>query len=173
MKTGPKTKPVMERLWNKVKKGLDSECWVWLGCIHYKTGYGKIGVKKNGKNSTASVHRIVYEDYYGPIPLDFEIDHVCHTEACGKTGTECMHRRCVNPVHLLATTHKQNMIRDGSTIAGKNVAKTHCPSGHEYNEENTYFNGNHRVCRPCYRVTGRGRIKDPLTGRFIRLEESS
>ena len=33
----------------------------------------------------------------------------------------------------------------------KNAAKTHCPQGHEYNEDNTYRYGNGRYCRTCRR----------------------
>ena len=32
-----------------------------------------------------------------------------------------------------------------------NKAKTHCPHGHEYTEENTYFDGLARRCRTCAR----------------------
>ena len=28
---------------------------------------------------------------------------------------------------------------------------THCPQGHEYTEENTYFNGHSRNCKTCRR----------------------
>ena len=41
--------------------------------------------------------------------------------------------------------------------AAQNAAKTHCPQGHEYTEDNTYRYGNGRYCRSCSRE--RMRIK--------------
>lgn len=164
---GPKARSAADRLWKRVQKGLDSECWLWLGSIDNRTGYGQIGDTKNGKKGVSRVHRVAYEDQYGPIPQGFDVDHNCHTEECGKTGVECLHRRCVNPSHLDAVSHQRNMIRDGSTIVGRNAAKTHCPQGHEYNEQNTYYYSTGRICKICSGVTGKGQKKNLITGRFI------
>lgn len=40
---------------------------------------------------------------------------------------------------------------------GKNAAKTHCPQGHEYTEDNTYYRPKkiNRHCRTCARVNSR------------------
>ncbi len=165
--SGPKARPAAERLWSRVQKGLDSECWMWPGSVDNRTGYGQIAIIKNGKKGVTRVHRLAYEAQYGLIPAGCDIDHTCHTEDCGKTGTECMHRRCVNPAHLEAVTHRHNMVRDKSTIVGRNAAKTHCPKGHEYNEQNTYYYASGRICKICGGVTGKGQKKDPKTGRFI------
>lgn len=42
------------------------------------------------------------------------------------------------------------------THASVNSLKTHCPQGHEYNEENTYVRPGttHRYCRICVRAAG-------------------
>lgn len=69
------------------------------------------------------------------------IDHLCGV------------RRCVNPEHLEAVTHRENLLR-GTGFAAVNAAKTHCPHGHEYTPENTYHNPNPnggRICRTCKR----------------------
>lgn len=149
--------PLEDRLWSRVLKGADDDCWLWVGCLS-TDGYGKIG--EGGASASGSkslfVHRVVYEMVIGTIPDGYEVDHLCHTKECGKTGKECLHRRCVNPAHLSAVTHRDNSIRDECTASGKNVAKTHCPAGHEYNEENTRYEKNRngglsRKCRICDR----------------------
>jgi hypothetical protein len=65
------------------------------------------------------------------------IDHLCRV------------RHCVNPDHLEAVTCRENLLR-GETLQAANVAKTECPQGHPYDEENTYVYPNgRRDCRTC------------------------
>lgn len=51
-------------------------------------------------------------------------------------------RRC----HLLA---------DGGSVVAINAKKTHCPKGHPYNAENTYWEKKGRQCRACRREASR------------------
>jgi hypothetical protein len=37
------------------------------------------------------------------------------------------------------------------SLARLEAARTHCPQGHPYSEENTYVNRGHRFCRTCHR----------------------
>jgi hypothetical protein len=116
---------------------MDHDCWKWNG-VHFG-GYAKVHVAKTKRY--VSVHRVVYEDTNGPIPAHLEIDHLCRN-----TG-------CVNPLHLEAVTHHENMLRG---IPGKHLAdRTHCPKGHAYDNANTRIgtNGRHRrrSCRTCMR----------------------
>lgn len=49
----------------------------------------------------------------------------------------------------------------GATGKGQgwhNAAKTHCPRGHEYTEENTYEWRGRRSCRACYSARVRSRV---------------
>lgn len=116
-----------ERFWSKVNK--TEGCWLWTASTN-KNGYGRYG--------NASTHRVAYELCIGPIPAGFEVDHV--------KSRGCTNRHCVNPAHLEVVTKLENIRRGGF------AAKTHCPQGHPYNEENTYLTieRRHRMCRVCH-----------------------
>lgn len=78
-------------------------------------------------------HRVAYIEANGPIPDGLEIDHLCRVTLC------------VNPSHLEAVTHAEN-VRRGLAV------RTACPQGHDYTEANTYRNPKgHRLCRTCNR----------------------
>lgn len=112
-------------------------CWKWIG-VTLPTGYGQIMVDKVKKYA----HVYSYELKYGPVPKGLELHHKCET------------RDCVNPDHLVAVSHRDNL-REASTLwVQKNLQKTHCPKGHEYTEANTYYYVNKygskgRFCRTC------------------------
>jgi hypothetical protein len=111
-----------------------SGCWLWLGTS--SRGYGKLSLR--GRNVWA--HRFAYEAYVGPIPAGLELDHLCRQHCC------------VNPEHLEAVTHRENILR-GEWFVAAHARKTHCVHGHEFNDANTYIrtekNGLSRVCRTC------------------------
>ena len=126
-----------ERFWAKVK-AIPSGCWEWQASLNGKDGYGLFW---NGQR-TQVAHRFLYESLNGVIPIGFELDHLCRN------------KRCVNPIHLEVVTRSQNTARGiGPSLAKENqLAKTHCPRGHEYTAENTYVNPEgRRYCRICVR----------------------
>lgn len=132
-------KPVLERFLSKINV-VDSGCWEWQGCE--SRGYGQFWYNKKLK----ATHQISYELFKGNIPKGLELDHLCRN------------KRCCNPDHLEAVTHKENTQRGlvGFVSGLKQRAKTHCPQGHEYNEENTHIRPNgDRQCRVCEKIRGR------------------
>jgi len=127
----------LERFWSKVEKQ-DDGCWVWIGGL-FNTGYGCFSF--SGKNKAA--YRWLYELAVGPVPDGLQLDHLCRNRAC------------VRPSHLEPVTCQENLLR-GETLAALQAAKTHCPQGHPYNDENTYQTpSGSRACRECRRTRSR------------------
>lgn len=126
------------------------DCWTWTGSLcagDLRSGrkYGSFhtGTKKLGNERTNLAHRLSYEWWVGEIPKGLHLDHLCRNT------------RCVNPWHLEPVTCLVNNLR-GNGVVAKNVAKTHCPKGHPYDEENTYrrperFGRSSRDCKACKR----------------------
>ncbi len=138
-----------ERFWMKVEKNGPlpkarpelGPCWIFspdrklLGYGHLKFG-----------ESQVPAHRISYALSVGPIPDGLVIDHLCSTPAC------------VHPGHLEAVPQKTNIERGRLAEAIRPYYErgrfiTHCPQGHEFTEENSYFSPKgYRSCRTCKRI---------------------
>ena len=71
----------------------DGECLVWTRCFN-TDGYPRASVDGN---SNAKVHRVVYELVNGPLEKGQVVRHTCDNP------------KCINPAHLLAGTHTDNM----------------------------------------------------------------
>lgn len=139
-------KPLRRRFLEKVLYATDgSGCWLWQGYID-PSGYGRF---QRGRGLSPMAHRYSYEEFIGPIPDGLQLDHV---KARG-----CVHRHCVNPEHLEPVTLKENQMR-GDAFVAANAAKTHCPQGHPFTDENTATRPDrpgHRECRTCARAAKR------------------
>lgn len=134
-------RPLEERFWPKVQKS-DEGCWLWLGG-KTRLGYGVIWSLEERRQLMA--HRVSWElastERIGP---NLVIDHLCRNPSC------------VRPDHLEVVTVAENTRRGDAPRLGaaRQLAKTHCPQGHPYAEENTYVyasegGGSRRVCRTC------------------------
>lgn len=67
-------------------------CWLWTGAKN-PGGYGTFRISR----VQAGVHRWAWQWANGPIPEGLEVHHACHV------------RLCVNPMHLVVMTRKQNL----------------------------------------------------------------
>jgi hypothetical protein len=126
-----------KRFWVKVALLTQGGCWEWLAYRDRK-GYGVFGRQR--------AHRVAYELLVGPIPDGLQIDHLCRNPSC------------VNPDHLEPVTLVENTRRGIAwQVAGaKNAAKTHCPTGHPYDDANTLIlSRGRRDCRTCQRSGAR------------------
>lgn len=110
-------------------------------------GYHRVALRLDGKTLTRTVHALVALAFLGPRPPELE---VCHNDGNPHNNS---------PENLRYDTHASNMrdkIQHGTNVSA-NAAKTHCPSGHEYTEENTYQYNGHRICKACTRKRGAAR----------------
>lgn len=131
-----------------VDHGYSSPCWVSNRATQ-PNGYTKIGYQ----NRTYLTHRVSYAAFVGPVPDGLVLDHLCRVRAC------------VNPDHMEPVTTRENLVR-GHTRTARQVAATHCPQGHAYDEANTYWRRDRlgRMCRLC-RDQARRRSRDGLISR--------
>ncbi len=113
---------------------MGTPCHVFRGT---KDGCGYGSVELAGRK--IGVHKYVWEFENGPVPKGLEIDHQCRV------------RDCANTDHLRLVTHQVNLTENVVGIAWQlNAAKTHCPQGHLYDEENTCVTKcGSRRCRTC------------------------
>ncbi len=117
-------------------------CWAWQGKLTDK-GYGAIRKNKSidPKQLNNLTHIVMYEALVGPVSYGLELDH------------KCRNRRCCNPAHLEAVTHRENVLR-GEGLAAQNARKTHCNEGHPLFGLNMRIDClGRRVCQICRRAT--------------------
>lgn len=114
-------------------------------------GYVLVGLRRDGKPTTHTVHKLVLQAFVGPRP----------------PGMECRHMDG-NPTNnalsnLRWGTRKENMrdqLRHGTQYLAK---RTHCDNGHEFTPENTIIRTDTprswraRRCRTCLKQNNRRR----------------
>ena len=100
--------PLLERILSKVRK--TDSCWIWSGATS-SNGYGVANVGGHIHNKRSQpAHRAVYELLVGKIAKGKEIDHLCRVTLC------------VNPAHLEAVTHTENIRRSRGTKLNMEIA---------------------------------------------------
>ena len=79
-------------LWRKTQP--EGDCLVWMGARNDR-GYGNVA---RGRQSRQYVHRLMWEQHYGPIPTNM---CVCHT---------CDNPPCIKIEHLFLGTNQDNQL---------------------------------------------------------------
>lgn len=136
----------LEDMWINASPEPNSGCWLWCGKVS-KSGYGDVWVG----DRLHRAHRVSYEIVNGPVPVGFELDHLCRV------------RCCINPAHIEPVTRRENTLRGvGPAMSSfRQLSKTHCRSGHPYSGDNLriLYDGR-RGCRICQnRASARYRNK--------------
>jgi hypothetical protein len=132
----PPGTPIAEKL-AAYSEASESGCLVWMRG-KTRDGYGQVRV--GGKMRRA--HVVAYELVNGPVPEGMELDHFV-----------CDRRDCINPDHLRAVTHRENVLRSNA-VGSVNAAKQECPQGHPYDKVNRK---GHRLCSTCRNAWYRAR----------------
>src|SRR6516165_5484147 len=132
--------PLEERFAKSTKKDCETGCWIWLKGtdIH---GYAKIKYERRTRKAAS----VAYEFYVGPVPKGLELDHLCHNKLC------------VNPEHLQAVTHSENLRRRRPFTRYKN---NKCKRGHilpPLHERNK--NGSCPICYKEYQAEWKAKNK--------------
>jgi hypothetical protein len=122
---------LLERFEKKYIPEPNSGCWLWLGAAQTR-GYGQMRIAGHIRSAPAISHEL----FKGVIPAGEEIDHLCRNPYC------------VNPDHLEAVTHKENVCRGRSPNAII-VRDRKCKQGHDFSGANVYIWRGYRACLLC------------------------
>lgn len=97
----------------------DSGCWLWVGELDRRGGYGALAVPTStpSKWRRVKAHRVVFEIMRGPIPEGLVLDHLCRVH------------NCVNPDHLEPVTQLVNIMRGHHRLIKAHL-KGECVRGH-------------------------------------------
>lgn len=112
--------------------------WQWNPTI----GYYFIRLYKNGRGKNFTIHSLVARAFLGECPEGYEVRHL---DGNSKNNS------IQNLKYGTRSENRQDSVKHGTHYShGRFV--THCPRGHEYDEENTHVYNGKRICRTCKRT---------------------
>lgn len=129
----------VDRFWNHIIISKDFffnglPCWDWSAYLG-KDGYGEFRLNPD---KMIRVHRFAYEYFIGSIPMESELDHLCHRRCCS------------NPWHLEAVSHTENVRRghrwkDHSLMTKSEKIKQRKDNRNSYSK--SYYKGIQRMSK--------------------------
>lgn len=121
----------------------------------YRSGHKHVTFTRTtdtGKDrETFTVHSLVMLAFAGPRPEGMQIRHLNGVPDDNRWAPGDDEAAVIAAGgNLFYGTPKENA-EDRDQRHGRNYRSnlTHCPQGHEYNEQNTYWYNGHRYCIPC------------------------
>lgn len=107
--------------------------------------YARVDLRLGGRErKTVRVHSLVAQVFLGPRPDGMHVRHL---------DGNSLNNVVSNLAYGTASENSRDTVRHGTH---RNIAKTHCPQGHEYTPENTLVvSGLRRSCRTCKRARER------------------
>lgn len=129
----------------------ESGCWEWQG---FRAKSRNLKDPTRGypegsyRNRKVRLNRHMIELTQRPLLPN---EYGCH---------RCDNPPCINPDHLYPATQSQNKLDEVARGRSYYIARTHCPKGHPYDDENTYINKKQngrtaRNCKVCSRIRQR------------------
>lgn len=119
-----------------------------LSAAPNKGGYRQVNLRRDGQGHRRYVHQLVAVTFIGPRPDGAEVRHL---------DGDRSNNSLANLVYGTTAENAQDRVRHGTD---QNARKTHCKSGHPFDEVNTYrFSSarqpHGRACRTCNRAAAR------------------
>ena len=91
---------------------LPNGCWLWTRAVGRKN-YPRW--TRRDKDRGRAAHRVIYEYFFGPIPDDMQLDHLCRFV------------RCVNPGHMEIVVPSENRRRQMIALRRRRAWKPMAP----------------------------------------------
>lgn len=109
--------------------------------IGKRGGYPTLKLYADGRGTTYTVHGIVAEAFFGLRPEGQQVRHLNGNPA---------DPRADNLAYGTPTENRLDSVSHGTHVMAN---KTHCPRGHEYDEDNTVLSSKgSRMCRECQKM---------------------
>lgn len=84
----------------------NNDCFIYNEPLN-RQGYSYVAAGLHG-----NAYKVVFEKWHGAVPRGLVIDHDCHNVAVHRGtcagGPTCIHRACINPMHLRAVSQGEN-----------------------------------------------------------------